>query len=108
MGDKGARMQEGVEGAAEALVTDLEPLGEVSSRKMFGGFGVFCEDVMFALVDSAGTAFLKIPDGREEQYGDRHGRMPYGRIPEEVRDDPDALIALATASLTAAVSAKKK
>ena len=28
----------------------FDSLGEIKSRSMFGGFGIFCDDTMFALV----------------------------------------------------------
>lgn len=37
MGDEGARSSGAGQAAADALVGDLEPLGSVSARKMFGG-----------------------------------------------------------------------
>lgn len=29
---------------------------------MFGGHGIYCEDVMFGLVDSSSVAFLRVDD----------------------------------------------
>jgi DNA transformation protein len=35
---------------AELLREQLDPLGRISMRRMFGKTGVFCEGVMFAMV----------------------------------------------------------
>ncbi len=37
----------------EGLVRRLTPLGEVQSRPMFGGHGLFVDDLMFALITRA-------------------------------------------------------
>jgi DNA transformation protein len=99
-------MEPGVDAIAAALVEDLAALGDVHGRKMFGGFGIFCDGVMFALVDPVGGCFLRIPDGGDDRYGARHARMPYGQIPDGLRDDGEALAALAAESLAAARAAK--
>ena len=82
---------------ARRLVEELMALGPVESKKMFGGFGFFCESVMFALVDTQGTALLRsADDGRQFQAmgGHKHGRMPYWSVPAPVLDDREQLIRL--------------
>ena len=107
MGEKGRQMGPDAAGSAEALVDRLAGLGDVTSRKMFGGFGVFAEGAMFALVDPEGGSFLKIPPGDDDRFAHRHGRMPYGQIPDGVLSDPSELESWAEASLEAAIAAKK-
>ena len=110
MGEKGAKQSSDGAIAAEALVADLASLGEVSARKMFGGFGVFHESTMFALIDSAGVCFLRADDQTSsdfEQAGvERHGRMPYWQIPSDVRSNDAELIRWARSALEAATRAK--
>ena len=83
---------------AERLRIDLEPLGEITSRKMFGGVGVFGNGKMFVIVDKEGRIFLKGDPGRADEYEaecrTRHG-MPYWSITEEQASDPDVLLELA-------------
>ncbi len=112
MGEKGARMTGDAAVAAEHLVDSLQSLGAVKSRKMFGGFGIFCDDVMFGLVDSAGIGFFRADD---EQVADLeangsagHGRMPYWSISESELSDEDALMARASVALETARAARKK
>jgi len=83
MGEKGARQSDRAAETARGLVEDLAPLGRVTSKKMFGGFGIFEDGLMFALVDSEGSPFLRLDASNEERYEDRYGRMPYGRSPEQ-------------------------
>ncbi|MDH4308693.1 MAG: TfoX/Sxy family protein [Acidimicrobiia bacterium] len=106
MGEQGAKLTEAGRLVAEALVDDLAPLGPVAAKKMFGGHGVFCDGTMFAIVDSAGTVFLRDdPDsaGDSEAAGaERHSKMPYWTIPPET----DLLVA-ATRALDVALAAKR-
>lgn len=103
MGEKGARSGGAGQAAADALLHDLQALGPISSKKMFGGHGVFREGVMFAIVDSEGRCFLKAGPGTAGRFDEagaaRHGRMPYREIPEAVRGDLGRLVEWARAAL---------
>jgi len=112
MGEKGA--QQSVAGAemAERLVDELAPLGDVTTKKMFGGYGVFEDGVMFALIDSTGGAFLRADETTatrfEEADSEAHGRMPYWQIPQAVLDDSALLMEWAMTARGVARAAKKK
>jgi DNA transformation protein len=108
MGEKGATQSNRAAETARGLVEDLAPLGEVTSKKMFGGFGIFEDGLMFALVDSGGSAFLRLGASNEDRYQDRHGKMPYGLVPAEVLADDQRLLTWANEALQAARAAKKK
>ena len=41
------------------LLEGLQPLGAVSARRMFGGYGIYCEGVMFGLV-ADDALYLKV------------------------------------------------
>ncbi len=91
MASKGARTKTaGIEAAAE-LETTLAPLG-VTSRAMFGGHGLFKDDVMFAIVDSEGRLYLRADASTamafEAAGSTQHARMPYWEVPEPIREDP--------------------
>ena len=60
MGDKGSKLTKDATLTADYLVSHLEPIGSISSKKMFGGHGIFHEDKMFGMVNSEGQAFLKV------------------------------------------------
>ena len=59
MGKKDDRLTDASTKSAERLLGSLSNPGNIRVRKMFGGYGVFKEDKMFALVDSDGLIFLK-------------------------------------------------
>ena len=112
VGDKGARSSASGAAMAERLCDGLVLLGDVTTRKMFGGHGVFAHGDMFALVDSAGNPFLRADEmtsGRFEAAGSaRHSGMPYWSIPPAVLDDDDDLVAWARIALGVARAAKKQ
>lgn len=110
---------------AHAFVADLfAGLGQVRIRSMFGGAGVYCDDVMFALLaddaiylkaDAAlSEALAKEGSGPFEwtpTSGPKAGqtvRMSYWRLPEAALDDPDSAVGWARRALTVARAAKAK
>lgn len=112
MGESGAKEGPNAAETCEQAVKDLMPLGDVSSRKMFGGYGIFESGAMFALVNSQGDLFLKVDDSNRSRFDDvgseQHGRMPYFQVPSEVMEDSDVFLEWAKVSLQIARAAKKK
>lgn len=106
MGEEGARYSDHVGRLAEDLSRSWHPLGEVTWKKMFGGAGVFVDGSMCALIDSAGTLHLKVDETNQAELealgGERHGRMPYVSIADDVIADDDRLLELARRSATIA------
>src|ERR687898_1887503 len=49
------------------VVESLQPLGPVSARRMFGGFGIYLHGTMFALI-AYDTLYLKVDDGNRSAY----------------------------------------
>jgi DNA transformation protein len=99
--------------------------GKVQVRRMFGGAGVYCDGLMFALV-SDGVIYLKadadtVPEFEREncapfQYDTKTGKraiMSYWRMPERLYDDTEELAqwarrALAAARTSSAVKKSRK
>ena len=97
----------------------LAPFGEIKIRKMFGGGGVYCDDLFFAIIGDD-DLWLKVDDvtrahfeaaGLEpftfEMKDGRSASMSYYNAPEEIYDDHDALKEWATRALDAASRAAK-
>ncbi|MDH3241860.1 MAG: TfoX/Sxy family protein [Alphaproteobacteria bacterium] len=104
---------------AQQVVGLLTPLGPVRARRMFGGHGIFMDDVMFALI--AGDAlYFKADAETEDAFRavgslpftyNRNGReisMSYWRAPAGALDDMAALAPWAERALLAARRAKAK
>ena len=95
MGTKGDKLTDKATAACENFVSRVDTLGNVSDKKMFGGYGIFESGKMFALVNSSGEVFLKVGEinrHRFEEAGSKsHGRMPYFQIPQAVMEDTELL-----------------
>src|SRR6185369_4305800 len=102
------------------LLDLLAPLGGVSARGMFGGWGVYREGRIFALV--AGEVFyVKVDDENREEflahrlvpfsYETRNGRreaMAYYTVPAEALDSSPLLCEWAQKGMAAAERAARK
>jgi len=59
------------DGFLDFVLDQLEWAGEVVSRRMFGGTGLYCNGTFFAIVDG-GRLYFKVDDesrGQYEKYG---------------------------------------
>jgi len=92
----------------------FEPLGHVAIRRMFGGAGIFYQNVMIGLY-AGETIYLKVDgqtDARFEEdgleafvYETTNGRravMSFRQMPESCFDDPDDLRVWGTLAIEAA------
>ena len=111
MGQKGAKLTQKATETCQLFVKELANVGEITSRKMFGGYGIFESGAMFALVNSDGALHLKANDsniGRFEEAGSgRHGKMPYYEVPVRVLNDRTLLCEWTKVSIEIAHSDKK-
>ncbi len=103
MGVKGDKLTKDSVEMTRLLVTKLESIGNISSKRMFGGHGVFHEGKMFGIVDSSGQIFLKAGDSNREMFeakgSKRHFKMPYYSVPDEILNDHDQLLSWAGKSI---------
>ena len=80
----------------------LEPLGDVTSRAMFGGFGIYEGGKMFALIGNA-ELYFKVDDSTrpafEEAGSEPFGKMPYFLVPPEVVESAERLQEWARAAI---------
>ena len=96
----------------------LSGLGGVTSRRMFGGAGLYCDEFFFALIDND-TLYLRVNDanradfttrgmGQFRPYADRPElSMSYYETPADVLEDPAQLVSWARRSVAAAMAAVK-
>ena len=109
------------DGFAEFLREQLAPLGRVTSRRMFGKTGVFCNGLMFGMVtddtlyfrvDELNREFFKEAEAYPPLNYEKGGRaidLSFWRVPERLFDEPDEFVDWARAALAAArrVAAKR-
>ncbi|MFY0626925.1 MAG: TfoX/Sxy family protein [Reichenbachiella sp.] len=88
MGNKGDKMSSDSTLTAQLMVEKLSSINGITSKKMFGGHGIFCNGKMFGIVDSKGQVFLKANESNrlifEAAGSHAHGKMPYLSIPHEI------------------------
>ncbi len=96
----------------------LSGLGGVTSRRMFGGAGLYCDEFFFALVDND-TLYLRVNDSNRADFTSRamgqfrpYPESPqlsttYYETPADVLEDAAALVAWARRSVAAAMAAAK-
>lgn len=102
----------------EWLAEQLELLGKVTGRAMFGGWGVYCDGLIFAIVVDE-VLYLKadaetIPAFAAAACGpfgyvNTQGKLlslSYYRIPDEVLEERHELLVWSRAALGAALRAK--
>ncbi len=90
----------------------LEPIGNITSRAMFGGYGIFHEGAMFALI-SGSILYYKVDESNLASYekagSSRFKPMPYYEVPPDVMEDTDALHDWARTSIAVGhATARKK
>jgi DNA transformation protein len=83
------------------VVEQMESMGEIHARAMFGGHGLYCDGVFFALI-SRGAVFLKVDDVNRPAFealrqkpfrpwDDKPDTMQYYEAPAEMFEDGDIL-----------------
>jgi DNA transformation protein len=106
---------------AEFLREQLAPLGRVTTRRMFGKTGVFCDGVMLGMVTD-NMLYLRVDDHNREAFKEAESDPPlnyekrgctidlsFWRAPERLFDEPDEFVIWARSALAAAhrVAAKR-
>ena len=106
MGRKGDKLTQDSVLVAELLIEKLASIGGISSKKMFGGHGIFHEGKMFGIIDSSGQCYMKADNSNKDDYeakgAHQHSRMPYFSIPDEVFKNQDELVSWANKSIAIA------
>jgi DNA transformation protein len=106
-------------GFAEYVIDLLTPLGNIKSRKMFGGVGFYKDGIFFALIADE-ILYFKVDDAtrfKYESYGSKpfsyEGKnkktivMSYWEVPADILENPDNLAEWVLLAVQAAKRAKK-
>lgn len=110
---------------ANYIVDLMQSIGPVQAKAMFGGFGLFIDGLMFALIANR-ELYLKVDNDIEAEFeakgleafryskGDKEFKMSYRQAPEEVLENIDEMSLWGSKAYHAALragdkkSAKKK
>jgi len=97
------------------VLEQLAGLEGLASRRMFGGFGLYCGGIFFALIASD-ILYFKVGDSNRQDYAARGMRQfrpfadrpqvsaGYYELPAEVLEDPEQCVAWARRSVAAAAA----
>lgn len=99
------------------VLEQLRHVGTVTSRSMFGAYGLYLDGLFFALIDDD-TLYFKVDDSNRPDferagmepfrpYGDERA-MQYYEVPPDVLEDFDQLRSWAERALAVARSGKRR
>ena len=100
------------------LLELMQPVGDISAKAMFGGYGIYHAGTMFALV-ADDVLYFKTGELNQEDFearelpafryrkGDKTISMSYHEAPGEVYDDPDEMTVWARAAIAEAEDATR-
>ena len=100
----------------EFILDQYSDWGEVTSRRMFGGAGLYRNGKMFALI-ADNVLYLKVDDTNRDKflaedskpfkpYANKATVMSYYEVPADVLEDSDALIVWSKESLSIQLKGK--
>lgn len=105
---------------AEFLREQLAPLGSITTRRMFGKTGVFCDGLMLGMVRD-NTLYFRVDDDNRAAFKEAESFPPlnyekqggvidlaFWRAPDRLFDEPDELVRWARAALGAALRVAAK
>ena len=103
----------------EYVREQLAGLGHVSTRRMFGGVGLYCDELFFGLIDDD-TLFFKTDASNAAQYQARNmprfmpptnrpmSPMGYHQVPADIIEDGELLVTWARQSVAVALASQAK
>jgi DNA transformation protein len=99
------------------VLEQLEGLRAVSPRRMFGGVGLYSDELFFGLIDDD-TLFFKTDASNSAEYTARNmprfmppvnrpmGPMGYHQVPADVIEDAETLVSWARKSVAVALASR--
>ncbi|WP_426030387.1 TfoX/Sxy family protein [Caulobacter sp. DWP3-1-3b2] len=100
----------------DLVLEQLAPVGPLTSRKMFGGVGLYAQGLFFALIDddtlyfkgdeTLGPDFAAAGSTQFAPFG--VSSMAYWSAPAEALDEPDLMVEWARRSIAVAAARKAR
>ena len=103
----------------EFILGQLENVGFIRAKNMFGGVGLYCEEMFFAIIFND-ALYFKVDDSNREDFEsagmeafkpfEKGHAMGFYEVPIDVLEDPELLVQWVDKSLNVArnKSSKKK
>jgi DNA transformation protein and related proteins len=102
-------------GYREYVLEQLEGLGPVTAKRMFGGVGLYADGLFFGILDDD-LLYLKVDEVNRPAFEERgcapftpipgKNSMNYMAVPEDVIEDPSELVDWARGAVAAAMRKK--
>ena len=101
------------------VVGQLAGLARLTSRRMFGGYGLYCDGQFFALI-LGDTLYFRVGDATRGDYESRgmkgfrpyaerpHLSTTYYEVPADILEDDEEIMLWARRAVAAALAAKTK
>ena len=94
------------------VMEKLSPIGGIKSRAMFGGYGIFHEGLMFALI-SEDTLYFKVNESNRDVYERAQSKpfphgISYWEVPTDVLEEDSRLHEWANISIKIAQETARK
>jgi DNA transformation protein len=96
----------------EYVLDQLSEIDGLKAKAMFGGFGIYSEGIIFALIIGDGTLYFKVNDfnrpdfleigSKPFEYKNKNGKdvvMPYFEIPPHLLEDKEQILLWAKKSI---------
>jgi DNA transformation protein len=104
--------------AVERILSALAAVRPITSKKMFGGIGIYGDGVFFAVIDND-RLYFKVDGESQADYepyhaeqwiieGDKPQPMPYRELPAAVLAEPDLLGTFIESAITVSQRKKRK
>jgi DNA transformation protein len=103
---------------AQFVVEQLDACGPIVTKRMFGGIGIYADDVFFAIIDDD-ILYLKVDDTTRgdferagcrpfQPYKDERTSIQYYDVPVAVLEDADELAKWGRKAIAVAIAAKAR
>lgn len=102
----------------EFVIERMAPIGKPRVRAMFGGYGIYLDDNIFAII-ADDRLYFKVDTSTRREFeakglqpftytaGGKSATMQYFEAPADVFDEPDAMRSWGQKALGAAIRAKQ-
>lgn len=98
---KGVIYKVNLDDRTNKVIVRLSGLGEIKPKIMYGGVGLFLDNIMFAKLSSAGELYFRVDETTQSEYKElgstgfysksKKKGMPYFVVPEEIQNNDKKL-----------------